>query len=64
MTSGGSWRRELARKAIHLTSVAVPIALASGFPQRTAVVLLVALAATALLVEWARRASAGVERLF
>ncbi|NUO65402.1 MAG: hypothetical protein HOQ34_17680, partial [Gemmatimonadaceae bacterium] len=46
MTSGGSWRRELARKAIHLTSVAVPIALASGFPQRTAVVLLVALAAT------------------
>ena len=64
MTGSAPWRRELARKAIHLTSVAVPLALAVGMASRLAAMLLAALAAIALLVELARRASRGVSRLF
>lgn len=64
MTGAAPWRRELARKAIHLTSVAVPVALASGMSSRVAASLLAVLAVIALLVELARRASRAVARLF
>ena len=47
-------RRELARKAIHLSSAAVPIALALGVERRVAVTVLGALAFTAVVVETAR----------
>ena len=64
MTAPPSWGRELARKAIHLTSVVVPAALALGFPQRIAASALGGLAAIALLVEWGRRSSLHVARVF
>ena len=64
MTAAASWGRELARKAIHLTSVAVPVALALGFPQRIAAWVLGVLAVIALLIEWARRFSVRVARAF
>lgn len=51
-----SWRRELARKAIHLSSTAVPIALALGIERRIALVVLGALALIAVIVEAARAA--------
>ena len=51
-----SWRRELARKAIHLSSTAVPIALALGIERRIALFVLGALALIALTVEAARAA--------
>jgi dolichol kinase len=52
-----SLRRELARKAIHLTSAGVPIALASGIPQRVALLVLGALLGLAIVVEIARATS-------
>ena len=52
-----SLRRELARKAIHLTSAIVPIALALGIPQRIALLVLGALLAIAVAVEIARARS-------
>lgn len=64
MTAPPALGRELARKAIHLTSVAVPVALALGLPQRIAAWTLGALAVIALLVEWARRSSVDVARAF
>ena len=51
-----SWRRELARKAIHLSSTAVPVALALGVERRVALFVLGALALIALAVEGARAA--------
>jgi dolichol kinase len=59
-----SFRRELARKAIHLTSAAVPIALALGVPRRVALPVLGALALVALMVEGARTASPSVSARF
>jgi dolichol kinase len=55
--SAPSFRRELARKAIHLTSATVPIALALGIARRLALLLLGALLAIAIIVEVARAAS-------
>jgi dolichol kinase len=52
-----SFRRELARKAIHLMSAAVPVALALGIPRRPALLLLGALLVIAVAVEAARAAS-------
>ena len=52
-----SFRRELARKAIHLSSTAVPIALALGIERRIALIMLAGLAAIAIVVEAARAAS-------
>ena len=49
-----SLQRELARKAIHLASTAVPIALALGIDRRVALVVLGALALIAIGVELAR----------
>lgn len=49
-----SFRRELARKAIHLSSAAVPITLAFGIDRRVALLALGALALTAIAVEAAR----------
>ena len=62
MTSGAperapSIRRELTRKAIHLASAAVPIALAAGIGRRFVLVVLAALALVAIGVECARAAS-------
>ena len=50
------WRRELARKAIHLSSTTVPIALALGIERRVALFVLGALALVALSVEAIRAA--------
>ena len=52
-----SLRRELARKAIHLTSAIVPVALALGIRQRIALLVLGALLAIAIIVEIARATS-------
>ena len=49
-----SWRRELARKAIHLSSTAVPVALAVGIERRIALFVLGALAIIAIAVEVTR----------
>jgi dolichol kinase len=56
-------RRELARKAIHVASVAVPVAVWL-LPRAVAVPVLIAIAAVALLVEVARRHSRPVRYLF
>jgi dolichol kinase len=47
-------RAELARKAIHLASSAIPLAYAAGTPRRTVLAVLAVLAAVALAVELAR----------
>lgn len=52
-----SFRRELARKAIHLTSATVPIALGLGIPRRLVLFLLGSLLVIAIAVEIARAAS-------
>ena len=61
-------RQELARKAIHLTAAAAPIAYAAGMQKFTLIITLGALAAAAVLVEVSRRTSRVVqqqlERLF
>ncbi len=59
MTTGAperapSIRRELTRKAIHLASAAVPIALAAGIGRRFTVLVLAALTLVAIGVECAR----------
>lgn len=58
MTTGGhplSVRHELARKALHLSSAAVPLAYAADVPRRVLLPVLVVLLLVALLVELARR---------
>lgn len=66
--AGLTLRQELARKAIHLQSVAIPAAYALGVPWLPLVVLLGILVTTALVVEVARRRSLrvrdGFARLF
>jgi phytol kinase len=57
-----AFRRELARKAIHLSSTAVPIALALGIERR--VVVLGALALVAVAVEVARATSPSIGARF
>lgn len=63
-TRATSFRRELARKAIHLSSTAVPIALAVGVERRVALAVLGALALIAVLVEAARAASTTIGARF
>lgn len=55
--SAPSFRRELARKAIHLSSAAVPIALAFGIDRRLALLMLGVLVVAAIAVEAARALS-------
>lgn len=57
-------RRELARKAIHLSSTAVPIALALGVAHRVAVLVLGGLALIAVTVEVARATSSAIALRF
>jgi phytol kinase len=59
-TRAPSLRRELARKAIHVSSTAVPIALALGIERRRALLVLGALALIAIAVEVGRAASSTV----
>ena len=59
-----SFRRELARKAIHLSSTAVPVALAFGIERRIALFVLGALALIALAVEAVRIASPSIAARF
>ena len=59
-----SFRRELARKAIHLSSTTVPIALALGVERRAALVALGALALIAVAVEVARATSPAIGARF
>lgn len=62
------FRRELARKAIHLSSTVVPIALAIGIERRIALLALASLAVIAIATEMARATSSAIalrfERLF
>jgi dolichol kinase len=62
------FRRELARKAIHLSSTAVPIALAVGIERRISLVVLAALTLIAIVIETTRATSASIalrfDRLF
>lgn len=57
-------RRELARKAIHLSSTAVPIALAVGVERRVALLVLGGLAVIAIAVEVARAMSSAIALRF
>ena len=59
-----SFRRELARKAIHLSSTTVPIALALGVQRRVALMALGALALIAVAVEVARATSPAIGARF
>lgn len=59
-----SFRRELARKAIHLSSTTVPIALALGVERRVALLVLGALALIAVAVEVARATSPAIGARF
>lgn len=63
-TRAPSFKRELARKAIHLSSTAVPIALALGVERRVALLVLGALALIAVLVEAARASSSAIGARF
>ncbi len=54
---GGTLRRELARKALHLSSAAIPVAYALGAPRGPLLLLLGSLVSVALVVEGARRVS-------
>jgi dolichol kinase len=63
-TRAPSFRRELARKAIHLSSSAVPIALALGIERRIALIVLAGLALIAIVVEAARAASPAIGARF
>lgn len=56
--------REAQRKALHLTTVVVPLALALGLPQARVAGGLAALLVVAVVVEWARRASPVFGALF
>jgi dolichol kinase len=65
MTTAGAARgQEFPRKALHLTTAAVPIGLALGVPQRAVAVLLVSLFGVACAVEVARRRSPAVAARF
>lgn len=55
-------RQELARKAIHLTAVAAPIAYAAGIERTTLLVSLGTLGVIAVIVEVGRRASTRMQR--
>ncbi len=57
-------RHELARKSIHLTSAAAPVAYALGLPADVVLVALTALAGVALAVETARHRSAAAREMF
>ena len=59
-----SLRHELARKSLHLTSTAIPLAYAAGAPRPALLALLAALVAVALLVEVARRRVGWARALF
>lgn len=59
-----SFRRELARKSIHLSSTAVPVALALGIERRIALFVLGALAVIAATVEVGRATSPAVASRF
>lgn len=59
-----SLRRELARKALHLTSVVVPVAYAAGLPRRTLIGALALLALIALVVELVRARHAALQAHF
>ena len=59
-----SLRHELARKAIHVSSVAVPVAYAAGLPRAVVAGVLLVLLVAALLVELARARSARAGALF
>ena len=58
------FRRELARKTIHVTSAAVPIALAAGIDHRFAVLILGALLLVAIVVELIRMRAASAALRF
>lgn len=63
MSSGLTLRQELARKAIHVQSVAIPAGYALGIPRSALLVLLTGLVVVAIGVEIARRfAPRGQER--
>lgn len=57
-------RRELARKALHITSASVPLAYAAGLPRRALLASLAALLAVALVVELGRARSERVRAHF
>ena len=57
-------RRELERKALHVTSVSAPLAYAAGLTRRTMLVALATLLAAAVLVELARHRHALVQERF
>lgn len=59
-----AFRYELQRKAIHLSSAAIPVAYAWLFPRRVMLPLLVAACAVALAVEFGRRRIPAVASLF
>lgn len=57
-------RHELARKALHLTAAAAPLAYAMGMPRRTLLLVLGVLGAMAVGVELARRHAPLARQLF
>lgn len=57
-------RHELARKALHLTAAAAPVAYALGLPRRTLLVVLCVMGAVAVGVELARRRAPLARDLF
>ncbi|HEY0885219.1 MAG TPA: hypothetical protein VGE20_08055, partial [Ramlibacter sp.] len=57
-------RHELARKALHLTAAAAPVAYALGLPRRTLLVVLCVMGAAAVGVELARRRAPLARDLF
>ena len=57
-------RHELARKALHLLTVAVPLAYAGGMPRRWVVALVALACVVALAVEWGRAAHAATRAVF
>lgn len=59
-----AFRRELARKAIHLSSASVPLFLALGGDRTIAIIMLGALALVAACVEIARATSPAIEARF
>lgn len=57
-------RQELARKALHLSTVVIPAAYAAGMPRATLLAILAALAIGALLVELLRTRHAATRAMF
>ena len=64
LSGAPSFRRELARKAIHLSSAAVPVFLAAAGPRSVALVVLGALALIAIGIEVARALSTPIASRF